>query len=73
MEIELIGGPADGRRMRIQLHTPYLRIPMDLGIQPIDYRPGPIAPAPIPVANYVRCDHVNGRVSYRYAGQELMS
>jgi hypothetical protein len=51
---ECWGGPEDGREVRVPPGTPALRFPVVEGW----------------VARYARVDHADGRISFRYVGQD---
>lgn len=60
---ELWGGPMDGRQIEVPNHEPVLRVPV---AQADLHLTGPL------VARYVRVDRMDGRVGYRYQGQEQL-
>lgn len=59
---ELYGGPFDGRQVDVPRREPLLRMPVVPTYSPT----GPA----VLIARYVRCDHLNGSISYRYQGEE---
>lgn len=67
---ELYGGPMDGRTFDVPDREPVLRVPVPLVHQPLPYGNG--VSTGVLVARYVRCDHLDGRISYRYQGQEQL-
>lgn len=69
---ELYGGPMDGRRIEVPSHAPVLRVPVPLSHRPEFGFSEEIAKTTVQVARYVRCDHLNGAISYRYQGQEQL-
>lgn len=62
----------DGRQIEVPDSAPVLRVPLPIAPPRSLAFDASLTPTPVPVARYVRCDHVDGRISYRYQGQEQL-